>query len=303
MTSVPAIETSARSPRLVESVRPGRLNLPGLWTLYVLSLRQHLHGKRWIIMVILFLLPAALADIVRLTNPDHRIPIVGIEFMFVFMLIPHAIVPLAALIYSTGIISDEQEEQTITYLLIRPLPKWAIYIVKLLATLTTTILLTWVFTALTYAAIYLGAESTVQDIPLRCAKAAAIHSLAMMTYCCLFGLMSLVTKRMLLTGILYIVAIEGVVANFPFSVRLVTVVYYVRIMAYRSLDFVVTQLRTENIAAEAWQLDIKNDPNLLEHPTLQTCVIVLFAASAVFTLLAAFTCTRREFHVKTPEKN
>jgi ABC-2 type transport system permease protein len=253
-------------------------------------------------MVILFLLPAGLADIVRLTN--HRIPILGIEFMFVFMLIPHAIVPLAALIYATGIINDEQEEQTITYLLIRPLPKWAIYVTKLLATLTTTIALTWVFTAFTYAAIYLGAESTVPDIPLRCVKAAAIHSLGIVTYCCLFGLMSLVTRRMLLTGILYIVAIEGVVANFPVAVRLITVVYYVRMIAYRSLDFLVTEYgRTENIAAEAWQLDIKNDPNLLEHPTTRTCVIVLLGASVVFTLLAAFICSRREFHVKTPEKN
>jgi ABC-2 type transport system permease protein len=270
--------------------------------LYTLTLRQHLHGKRWIIMVILFLLPAGLADIVRLTN--HRIPIVGIEFMFVFMLIPHAIVPLAALIYATGIINDEQEEQTITYLLIRPLPKWAIYVTKLLATLTTTIVLTWVFTAFTYSAIYLGADSTVPDIPLRCVKAAAIHSLGITTYCCLFGLMSLVTRRMLLTGILYIVAIEGVVANFPVAVRLITVVYYVRMIAYRSLDFLVTEYgRTFDIAAEAWQLDIKNDPNLLEHPTTRTCVIVLLGASVVFTVLAAFICSRREFHVKTPEKN
>ena len=37
------------------------LNLTGLWTLYALTLRQHLHGKRWMIMALLFLLPAALA--------------------------------------------------------------------------------------------------------------------------------------------------------------------------------------------------------------------------------------------------
>jgi ABC-2 type transport system permease protein len=302
MTSVPALDSIDRSRGLGRASRPGRLNLPGLWALYVLTLRQHFHGKRWIIMVILFLLPAGLADIVRLTN--HRIPIVGIEFMFVFMLLPHAIVPLAALIYATGIINDEQEEQTITYLLIRPLAKWAIYIVKLLATLTTTVLLVWVFTALTYAAIYLGSDSTVTDVPLRCLKAAAIHSVAIVSYCCLFGLMSLVTKRMLLTGILYIVAIEGVVANFPFAVRLVTVVYYIRMITYHSLDFVAKEYgRTVNIAAEAWQLDIQKDPNLLEHPTMRTCFIVLFSACVVSTLLAAFICSQREFHVKTPEKN
>ena len=40
-----------------------------------------------------------------------------------------------------GIVQDEQEEQTMTYLLIRPIPKWALYSVKLLATLTTTVIL------------------------------------------------------------------------------------------------------------------------------------------------------------------
>ena len=224
--------------------------------------------------------------------------------MFVFMLIPHAVLPLAALIYASGIIQDEQEDQTITYLLIRPLPKWAIYVVKLLATITTTLILTWVFTTLTYAAIYLGAGTTPPDLPMRCLTAAGIHSLGVMTYCCLFGLLSLLTKRVLVTGILYVIVIEGILANLPFGVRLITVIYYTRLIAYRSLDFIVSQFgRVENIAAEAWQLDIQKDPNLLEHPTMRTCLIVLLSACVVFTALAAFICTRREFHVKTPEKN
>ena len=71
-----------------------------------------------------------------------------------FMFIPQALLPLVALVYASGILQDEQEGQTITYLLIRPIPKWALYIVKLLATITMAILLTAVFTALTYAAIY-----------------------------------------------------------------------------------------------------------------------------------------------------
>jgi ABC-2 type transport system permease protein len=304
MTVLPAQPIAAN--RQLDGVRaplPKRFNMMGLATLYLLTLRQHLHGKRWIVMVILFLLPAGLADLVRLTAP-REVPGVALEFMFVFMLIPHAVLPLAALIYASGIIQDEQEDQTITYLLIRPLPKWAIYVVKLLATITTTLILTWVFTTLTYAAIYLGAATTPPDLPMRCLTAAGIHSLGVMTYCCLFGLLSLLTKRVLVTGILYVIVIEGILANLPFGVRLITVIYYTRLIAYRSLDFIVSQYgRVENIAAEAWQFDIQKDPNLLEHPTMQTCFIVLLSACVVFTALAAFICTRREFHVKTPEKN
>ena len=302
MTSLPAEATADHRAALTRAQIPHGFNLTGLATLYLLTLRQHLHGKRWIVLAVLFLLPAGLADLVRLTA--RNAPSIEIEFMFVFMFIPQAILPLAALIYSSGIIQDEQEEQTITYLLVRPLPKWAIYIVKLLATLTTTVLLTFLFTSLTYAAIYLGADSTVPDVPLRCLKAAAIHSLAVTTYCCLFGLMSLVTTRVLITGIVYIVLIEGFLANLPFGIRLITVIYYTRLIAYRSLDFISANYgRVVNIAAEAWQLDIQKDPTLLEHPTMRTCFIVLFSACVVSTLLAAFICSRREFHVKTPEKN
>jgi hypothetical protein len=92
-------------------------------------------------------------------------------------------------------------------------------------------------------------------------------------------------------------------ANLAFGIRLITVIYYARLLAYRTLTFVLpTPTGTEDLAAEAWQLDIANDPNLLEHPQSARCLIVLLVASAACALLAAFVCSRREFHIKTPEK-
>ena len=63
-------------------------------------------------MAILFLVPAALAIFVRATAPDA--PAVHIEFVFAFMFIPQALLPLVALLYASGVIQDELEEQTIT---------------------------------------------------------------------------------------------------------------------------------------------------------------------------------------------
>jgi hypothetical protein len=105
-------------------------------------------------------------------------------------------------------------------------------------------------------------------------------------------------------GVVYTVAIEGLLANLPFGIRLMTVIYYTRLIAYRTMDYVVTfpQGRTEDLAAEAWQLDLLRDPELLEHPQLSTCLTVLLVASLVCTILAAWLCSQREFHVKTPEK-
>ena len=153
------------------------------------------------------------------------------------MFIPQALLPLVAMIYALGIVQDEQEGQTITYLLIRPIPKWAFYLVKLLATVTMAIVLTAALTALTYAAIYIGGDTAGHDIPLRCLKALSIHALTVAAYCCLFGLISLLTKWTLVACILYTAVIELLLANLPFSIRLITVIYYARLIAYRSMEF------------------------------------------------------------------
>ncbi len=275
--------------------------LTALWTLYLLTLRQHLRGKRWLITTALFLLPAALAIVIRATAKD--VPGIGLEFIFAFMFIPQALLPLVALLYASGMIQDEQEEQTITYLLIRPIPKWALYVFKLLATLTTTVLLTLIFTALTYAAIYVRADNRPEDVLRRCLQAMSIHSLAVIAYCCLFGLMSLLTKRTLVVGIVYAAIFEGLLANLPLSIRLITVIYYTRLTAYRAMSFLIpTPVGPANIAADAWKLDIRMDPDLLEHPTLGTCIKILLLASLACTIVAAIVCSRKEFHVKTPEK-
>jgi ABC-2 type transport system permease protein len=297
MSATPTVELVDPARR----ARSGGLGLTPLAALYMLTLRQHMHGKRWLVLGVLFLTPAVLALIVRLTAPD--VPAIVEEFLFVFMLIPQALLPLLALLYASGIIQDEQEEQTFTYILIRPIAKWAIYVVKMLATLTTTVALSTVFTALTYLVIYLGTDAGAADVSLRCLKAVGVHALAVTAYCCLFGLMSLLTRWTLVLGFLYSAIFEGLLANLPFGVRLLTIIYYARLIAYRSMDFLLAQPRggKEDIAADAWQLDVKADPNLLDHPSLTTCLTVLLVASLVGVVLGALLCWRREFHVKTPE--
>jgi ABC-2 type transport system permease protein len=271
------------------------------WTVYALTLRQQVHGKRWIVMAILLALLATPIVLVRTTT--HDAPPVILEFIFAFMFVPQAILPLLAMVYASGILQDDLEEQTITYLLMRPIPKWAIYLLKLAALLTTTAIVTAIFTSLIYAVIYVHTDSPPADVAARCGKAVAVDILAVSCYACGFGLMSLLTRRTLIAGILYTAIFEGLLANLPFSIRLLTVIYYSRLIAYRILGFVVSlpHGRTEDIAAEAWQLDLIHDPTLTEHPQLATCIVVLISGCAVCAVLGALICWKREFYVKTPE--
>ena len=97
-------------------------------------------------MAALFLLPAGLA-VLTTGRQRPRSPSLGSGIHAgVSCSFRRRFCPLVALLYASGMIQDEQEEQTITYLLVRPLPKWALCLVKLLAIITTAVLLTAVFT-------------------------------------------------------------------------------------------------------------------------------------------------------------
>src|ERR1700722_382399 len=122
-----------------------------LMALFTLTLRQLIRGRRLLILSLLFVLPSVLALVLRLAS--HPPSSAELEFAFIFNFIPHALVPLTALLYSAGIVQDEVEEQTLTYLLLRPLPRWALYLTRLAATWLVTALLTAVFTTLAFIVI------------------------------------------------------------------------------------------------------------------------------------------------------
>ena len=263
-----------------------RIDLSGLLPLFWLTLRQHSHGRRLVVMAALFSLPAALAGIVRYFNPS--LPRDHLEMALILQVLPHTLVPLCALLYASGMIQDEIEEQTLTYLLIRPLPRWAIYVAKWLATVLVVSLLAGVFTLVCYAAIYLGVVNSWDErIATRALKTAATFALAVLAYCSFFGWLSLLVKRSLIVGAAYIILFEGVLANIPFLSRSLTIMYYFRVL---------TEHWTGRTIRE-WQIDLS------DAPSAGTCVIVLAGVAVVTTALAALWFTIREFRVKTPEGN
>jgi ABC-2 type transport system permease protein len=262
-----------------------RLELSALATLFVLSLREYLRGRRLIVLALLFILPSVLATIIRLAA--YPPPAATLEFAIVLNLIPHALATLTALLYAAGMIQDEVEEQTLTYLLLRPLPRWALYITKLLATLLTTALLTGFFTTLTLVVVYWNTPELWGDVlPGRALKLMALLALGQAGYCSLFGVISLFTRRSLIAGIAYIIAFEGLLAKFETVARRLTVMYYFRVLVLRWLDAPL---------GKEWSID------LATAPSAGNCVLTLLGASVVFVLIGALTMMRREFRMKTPE--
>jgi ABC-2 type transport system permease protein len=263
---------------------PHRLEISALVTLFWLALRQLVRGKRLLVLGFLYLLPLGLAILVRNVENDYRA--VEGELVILFAIIPHTLVPLTALLYATGMIHDEIEDQTLTYLLVRPLPKWGIYLTKLLATMLLTMAIAAVFTTVTYVAVYWNDPTLWGDIvPRRALQISGITCVALVAYCSLFGFLSFMTRWPLVVGIGYIALFEGLLANIDFAVRRLTVNYYFRVLIQEWVGKKVPE----------WNF------NPDDTPAAQTCVLILLGASLVFTVVAMVVFTVREFRVKTPE--
>jgi ABC-2 type transport system permease protein len=265
--------------------------LSALAVLFRLTLRQQTRGRRLLVLVLLYALPCVLAVVLRsLRRPA---PADALEWGLIYNLVPFILAPLTALLYAGGIIQDEVEEQTLTYLLLRPLPRWALYVTKLLATLVLTTLLVVSATSILYVAIYWNTpELSDGRVAHRIVETAALMALGQIGYCALFGYIGVLTRRTLIAGVLYIVAIEGILGSFDFVLRSLTVVYYVRVLAVRWLDLPDQVLRT-------WQSNWRLDPEKL--PEASSCVLTLLGAGVVLTVLAALSFSRREYRMKTPE--
>lgn len=264
--------------------------LSALAALFILTLRQHTHGRRMLVLGALYLLPCVLAIVLR--NLPTPAPGEALEFALVFALLPHGLAPLTALLYAAGIVSDEVEEQTLTYLLLRSVPRWELYLAKLLATLCVTTLLVAAAVAGLYAAIYAGTPGFVDDVLPRAGKAVVVAALAQVGYCALFGFLGLFTRRSLIAGIGYIVLVEGVLANLDFVGRTLTIVYYVRTLTLRWLDLPRDQMRR---CQEVWGMS-----ELDKLPSAGECVLTLVTFGVVVSALSALWFARKEFRVKTP---
>jgi ABC-2 type transport system permease protein len=282
--------TSAPSPFDARADLPIRLSrrfsISAWLTLFRISVIQFIRGRRLLALALLFLLPTVLALLERHFNPHHDEEVAQTEEILIFYMIPQALVPLSALILASGMIRDEVEGQTLTYLLIRPLPRPLIYAAKLLAAWCVSAALSAVFITAALAAVHWGADDFWGTIlPIRAARVSALSALSLMVYVALFGGLSLLVRWVLPFGVAYTVMFEGVFANIDFMVRRLTVLWYVRILAERWLGLHV----------DSWSINLDEAPSGVE--ALLTLLIAAIVLGAGGGLLFGW----REIRLKTPE--
>ena len=111
-------------------------------------------------------------------------------------------------------------------------------------------------------------------------------ALAQVGYCALFGVLGLLTRRSLVAGLAYIIAFEGLLANFDAVVRRLTVMFYFRVLSIRWL---------KPSKSDEWSIDLTTAPSAGD------CLLTLLIATLVLMLFGARRMVVGEFRMKTPE--
>lgn len=188
-------------------------------TIAWITVRGLLGRKRFLL---LFPLPLILIGLAwlgsRLAQPDEfGAPVlVGLGVAVVL--------PVISLIVGTGVLGSEIDDGTVVHILTKPLPRWKIVLTKLVVA----------FVVTTFAAavpmLIAGAITDGAKLGLALAGAATLGALA---YCALFLALSLVTRRPVLLGLLYILIWEGLLGNFVSGTHVLSIQQYVVSLASR----------------------------------------------------------------------
>ncbi|WP_067496172.1 ABC transporter permease subunit [Actinoplanes sp. TFC3] len=170
--------------------------------------------RRALLLLPLPLLLVGLAALCRANNiapSDWGTPvIVGLGLAVVL--------PVVSLIVGTGVLGSEVDDGTIVHILTKPLPRRDIILAKLGVAVGVS--------ALT-AAVPLFVAGWLADsvrLGLGLAVAAAVGALA---YSALFLLLSLLTRRPVLLGLVYILVWEGLLGRFVSGTRVLSIEQYV----------------------------------------------------------------------------
>ena len=132
--------------------------------------------------------------------------------------------PVTALIVGTGVLGSEIDDGTLLHILTKPLPRWQIILPKLAVAAGVT--------ALTVAVPLYVSGVLAQGVRFGLALAVA-SALGALTYVAIFLVLSLVTRRPVLLGLVYVLIWEGLLGSMVSGTRNLSVQQYVLTVADR----------------------------------------------------------------------
>ncbi|WP_229401886.1 ABC transporter permease subunit [Micromonospora okii] len=134
------------------------------------------------------------------------------------------VLPVVALIVGTGVLGAEIDDGTVVHILTKPLPRWQIVLPKLAVAAGVS--------AVTVAVPLFVAGRLADSVRLGLSLAAA-SAVGALAYSALFLALSLLTRRPVLLGLVYVLIWEGLLSSFVSGTRVLSIQQYVIALADR----------------------------------------------------------------------
>ena len=191
-----------------------------------LSFHQLASRRRLLVVVLLASLPVALAAIISATLSEDESP--NGEFIDVLIdgLLVGAIMPLVTMVLATAAFGNEVEDRTLSYLVLKPVPRSLIVLPKLLASIIVVgpLLIASGVAATLLGASGVGAPLLVLDGDLQVAIALGVALFAgVVTYAAIFTWAGLFSTRALAFALIYVFLWEAIISTFLGGVRYLSV--------------------------------------------------------------------------------
>ena len=193
------------------SARPGTRSGPVNPTVAWLGLRSLFGRRRGILLVVLPVVLLALAVLVRVLVDSSSVADDILDQLGLVV-----VVPLVALIATTGVLSSEVDDGSVVYLLAKPLSRWTIVVSKLVVASACVL----VFAALPLLVAGLVLAPDAGRLGLGFAVGGLVGGLA---YCALFALASVMTRHAVVVGLVYVLIWEGLLGGLLDGIRWLSV--------------------------------------------------------------------------------
>ena len=158
----------------------------------------------------------------KITPPENAFDAFGTFLVFIFS---SFLIPICALGFGTTALGAEREEQTLVFLLTRPIPRWQVLLAKILASLPLSCGI--VMTSFALYCLLVGSIGL---------KAFLIYWPAMLgmtiAYVALFQLFAVVFRHPTMLALVYALVIELFVGNLPGSIKRLAINFYGRSLIY-----------------------------------------------------------------------
>ena len=195
-------------------------------TVFSLTLRQLTGSRRQAILWLFAASPLAMAILIRVLSDDYTSVIVGQLFD---LLLVAVVLPLVVAILATTALGDDVEDRTLSYILLRPIPRWQIVAAKYVSVVVLSAVPLLLMGAAMAGVAFIDEAEDLNDyenVIRPILGVVAGLALGVLAYSAAFMWLGLISGQALGLAIVYVFVWEGVAANIFSGIRYLSIRSY-----------------------------------------------------------------------------